>query len=380
MGDYMNKLINFILGSILILSIIGCDDKSIFLSEKEYGVLDDGTIIKQYIFENDNQMKVKIINYGAIVVSIEVPDKYGKINDVVLGYDSIEGYVQDPSYFGAIVGRIGNRIAKGKFSLDGQDYTLAINNNENHLHGGIKGFNKRVWSPEIIKLNDAPALKLTYVSSDGEEGYPGNLTLEVTYSISSENELIIDYLGKTDKATILNPTNHSYFNLGGEGSGDILDHILKINADYFTPVDEGLIPLGDHKSVLGTPMDFLSPKKIGDRINNNDDQLKVGLGYDHNWVFNDWDGTLKLGVSLFDPQSGRLMEVLTTEPGVQFYSGNFLDGTNIGKNQKAYQYRSALCLETDHFPDSQNNPNFPSVVLRPGEEYKQKTIYKFSAK
>ena len=376
----MNKLINFILGSILILSIIGCDDKSIFLSEKEYGVLDDGTIIKQYIFENDNQMKVKIINYGAIVVSIEVPDKYGKINDVVLGYDSIEGYVQDPSYFGAIVGRIGNRIAKGKFSLDGQDYTLAINNNENHLHGGIKGFNKRVWSPEIIKLNDAPALKLTYVSSDGEEGYPGNLTLEVTYSISSENELIIDYLGKTDKATILNPTNHSYFNLGGEGSGDILDHILKINADYFTPVDEGLIPLGDHKSVLGTPMDFLSPKKIGDRINNNDDQLKVGLGYDHNWVFNDWDGTLKLGVSLFDPQSGRLMEVLTTEPGVQFYSGNFLDGTNIGKNQKAYQYRSALCLETDHFPDSQNNPNFPSVVLRPGEEYKQKTIYKFSAK
>ena len=376
----MNKLINFILGSILILSIIGCDDKSIFLSEKEYGVLDDGTIIKQYIFENDNQMKVKIINYGAIVVSIEVPDKYGKINDVVLGYDSIEGYVQDPSYFGAIVGRIGNRIAKGKFSLDGQDYTLAINNNENHLHGGIKGFNKRVWSPEIIKLNDAPALKLTYVSSDGEEGYPGNLTLEVTYSISSENELIIDYLGKTDKATILNPTNHSYFNLGGEGSGDILDHILKINADYFTPVDEGLIPLGDHKSVLGTPMDFLSPKKIGDRINNNDDQLKVGLGYDHNWVFNDWDGTLKLGVSLFDPQSGRLMEVLTTEPGVQFYSGNFLDGTNIGKNQKAYQYRSALCLETDHFPESQNNPNFPSVVLRPGEEYKQKTIYKFSTK
>lgn len=380
MRDYMNKLINFILGSILILSITGCDDKSIFLLEKEYGVLDDGTIIKQYIFENDNQMKVKIINYGAIVVSIEVPDKYGKINDVVLGYDSIEGYVQDPSYFGAIVGRIGNRIAKGKFSLDGKDYTLAINNNENHLHGGIKGFNKRVWSPEIIKLNDAPALKLTYVSSDGEEGYPGNLTLEVTYSISSENELIIDYLGKTDKATILNPTNHSYFNLGGEGNGDILDHILKINADYFTPVDEGLIPLGNHKSVLGTPMDFLSPKKIGDRINNNDDQLKVGLGYDHNWVFNDWDGTLKLGVSLFDPQSGRLMEVLTTEPGVQFYSGNFLDGTNIGKNQKAYQYRSALCLETDHFPDSQNNPNFPSVVLRPGEEYKQKTIYKFSTK
>tara|TARA_E500000331_G_scaffold161553_3_gene156552 strand:- start:3461 stop:4591 length:1131 start_codon:yes stop_codon:yes gene_type:complete len=376
----MNKFINFILGSILILSITGCDDKSIFLLEKEYGVLDDGTIIKQYIFENDNQMKVKIINYGAIVVSIEVPDKYGKINDVVLGYDSIEGYVQDPSYFGAIVGRIGNRIAKGKFSLDGKDYTLAINNNENHLHGGIKGFNKRVWSPEIIKLNDAPALKLTYVSSDGEEGYPGNLTLEVTYSISSENELIIDYLGKTDKATILNPTNHSYFNLGGEGNGDILDHILKINADYFTPVDEGLIPLGNHKSVLGTPMDFLSPKKIGDRINNNDDQLKVGLGYDHNWVFNDWDGTLKLGVSLFDPQSGRLMEVLTTEPGVQFYSGNFLDGTNIGKNQKAYQYRSALCLETDHFPDSQNNPNFPSVVLRPGEEYKQKTIYKFSTK
>ena len=360
--------------------ITGCDDKSISLSEEDYGVLDNGILIKQYIFENDNQMKVKIINYGAIVVSIEVPDKNGKINDVVLGYDSIDGYVQDPSYFGAIVGRVGNRISKGKFSLDGKDYALAINNNENHLHGGIQGFNKKVWTPEITESNGLPALKLTYLSPDGEEGYPGNLNLEVTYTISNKNELIIDYFGTTDKATILNPTNHSYFNLSGEGNGDILDHVLKINADYFTPVDKGLIPLGNHESVLGTPMDFLKPKKIGERINNDDNQLKVGLGYDHNWVFNNWDGTLKLGVTLFEPESGRFMEVFTTEPGVQFYSGNFLDGTNIGKNQKAYQYRSALCLETDHFPDSQNNSNFPSVVLRPGEEYKQKTIYQFSTK
>ena len=380
MGLYMNKLINFIVGSILILLITGCDDKSISLSEEDYGVLDNGILIKQYIFENDNQMKVKIINYGAIVVSIEVPDKKGKINDVVLGYDSIDGYVQDPSYFGAIVGRVGNRISKGKFSLDGKDYALAINNNENHLHGGIQGFNKKVWTPEITESNGLPALKLTYLSPDGEEGYPGNLNLEVTYTISNKNELIIDYFGTTDKATILNPTNHSYFNLSGEGNGDILDHVLKINADYFTPVDKGLIPLGNHESVLGTPMDFLNPKKIGERINNDDNQLKVGLGYDHNWVFNNWDGTLKLGVTLFEPESGRFMEVFTTEPGVQFYSGNFLDGTNIGKNQKAYQYRSALCLETDHFPDSQNNSNFPSVVLRPGEEYKQKTIYQFSTK
>ena len=380
MGLYMNKLINFIVGSTLILLITGCDDKSISLSEEDYGVLDNGILIKQYIFENDNQMKVKIINYGAIVVSIEVPDKKGKINDVVLGYDSIDGYVQDPSYFGAIVGRVGNRISKGKFSLDGKDYALAINNNENHLHGGIEGFNKKVWTPEITQLNGLPALKLTYLSPDGEEGYPGNLNLEVTYTISNKNELIIDYFGTTDKATILNPTNHSYFNLSGEGNGDILDHVLKINADYFTPVDKGLIPLGNHESVLGTPMDFLNPKKIGERINNDDNQLKVGLGYDHNWVFNNWDGTLKLGVTLFEPESGRFMEVFTTEPGVQFYSGNFLDGTNIGKNQKAYQYRSALCLETDHFPDSQNNSNFPSVVLRPGEEYKQKTIYQFSTK
>ena len=380
MGLYMNKLINFIVGSTLILLITGCDDKSISLSEEDYGVLDNGILIKQYIFENDNQMKVKIINYGAIVVSIEVPDKNGKINDVVLGYDSIDGYVQDPSYFGAIVGRVGNRISKGKFSLDGKDYALAINNNENHLHGGIQGFNKKVWTPEITESNGLPALKLTYLSPDGEEGYPGNLNLEVTYTISNKNELIIDYFGTTDKATILNPTNHSYFNLSGEGNGDILDHVLKINADYFTPVDKGLIPLGNHKSVLGTPMDFLKPKKIGERINNDDNQLKVGLGYDHNWVFNNWDGTLKLGVTLFEPESGRFMEVFTTEPGVQFYSGNFLDGTNIGKNQKAYQYRSALCLETDHFPDSQNNSNFPSVVLRPGEEYKQKTIYQFSTK
>ena len=380
MGLYMNKLINFIIGSTLILLITGCDDKSISLSEEDYGVLDNGILIKQYIFENDNQMKVKIINYGAIVVSIEVPDKKGKINDVVLGYDSIDGYVQDPSYFGAIVGRVGNRISKGKFSLDGKDYALAINNNENHLHGGIQGFNKKVWTPEITESNGLPALKLTYLSPDGEEGYPGNLNLEVTYTISNKNELIIDYFGTTDKATILNPTNHSYFNLSGEGNGDILDHVLKINADYFTPVDKGLIPLGNHKSVLGTPMDFLKPKKIGERINNDDNQLKVGLGYDHNWVFNNWDGTLKLGVTLFEPESGRFMEVFTTEPGVQFYSGNFLDGTNIGKNQKAYQYRSALCLETDHFPDSQNNSNFPSVVLRPGEEYKQKTIYQFSTK
>ncbi|MBA24911.1 MAG: galactose-1-epimerase [Candidatus Marinimicrobia bacterium] len=376
----MNKLINFIVGSTLILLITGCDDKSISLYEEDYGVLDNGILIKQYIFENDNQMKVKIINYGAIVVSIEVPDKKGKINDVVLGYDSIDGYVQDPSYFGAIVGRVGNRISKGKFSLDGKDYALAINNNENHLHGGIQGFNKKVWTPEITESNGLPALKLTYLSPDGEEGYPGNLNLEVTYTISNKNELIIDYFGTTDKATILNPTNHSYFNLSGAGNGDILDHVLKINADYFTPVDKGLIPLGNHESVLGTPMDFLNPKKIGERINNDDNQLKVGLGYDHNWVFNNWDGTLKLGVTLFEPESGRFMEVFTTEPGVQFYSGNFLDGTNIGKNQKAYQYRSALCLETDHFPDSQNNSNFPSVVLRPGEEYKQKTIYQFSTK
>jgi len=376
----MNNLIKFILGSIIILTTTGCNDSSASLIEQEYGVLNDGSKIKEYIFKNNNGMKVKIINYGAIVVSIEVPDKNGVIDDVVLGYDSIKGYEKDPSYFGAIVGRVGNRIAKGKFTLDEKDYSLAINNNENHLHGGIKGFNKKVWTPEIITYDGNPTLKLTYFSQDGEEGYPGNLILEVTYSISNDNELIISYLGTSDEATILNPTNHSYFNLAGEGNGDILDHILTINADFFTPVDEGLIPLGNHKSVLGTPMDFLSPKRIGDRINDNNQQLKVGLGYDHNWVFNDWDGSLKYGVSLYEPKSGRLMEVLTTEPGVQFYSGNFLDGTNIGKNEKSYKYRSALCLETDHFPDSQNNPSFPSVVLRPGDEYKQKTIYKFSSK
>lgn len=331
-----------------------------------------------YTLTNANGCEVKITNYGGIVVSVKVPDKNGHLGDVVLGYETLKEYVENNPYFGALIGRCGNRIAKGKFTLNGKQYTLAVNNGENHLHGGIVGFDKVVWHAEEIKEADGVGLKLTYLSKDGEEGYPGNLSVTVRYLWTNDNELRIGYAATTDKPTVVNLTNHSYFNLACKG--DILGHELMINADRFTPVDEGLIPTGELRSVGGTAMDFRKSTAIGARIEQEDEQLKFGLGYDHNYVLNNYDGSLRVVARAYEPTTGRVLEVHTTEPGLQFYSGNFLDGTITGKYGTVYHKRHGFCLETQHFPDSPNKPSFPSTVLKPGEKYTSTTIYKFATK
>jgi len=350
------------------------------MEKKLFGNLQEGNQVFLYSLKNDSGIQVNIINYGAIVTHVFVPDRNGKYADVVLGYDSLEGYVNDKVFLGAIVGRYGNRIANGKFRLDGTEYQLAKNNGENHLHGGPKGFFKVLWNAEPIISESGKSLKLTYVSQDGEEGYPGTLELTVIYKLTNTNELRIDYEGKTDKPTILNPTNHSYFNLSGDFTKTILDHELQIKADKFTPVDQNQITTGELRDVEGTPMDFGTSTPIGLRINNADEQLNYGSGYDHNWVLNNFDKQVREIASLYDLSSGRFMKVLSDQPGLQFYSGNFLDGSFLGKNRIAYQKRTGLCLETQYFPDSPNKPHFPSVTLRPEETYKQTTIYKFLIK
>ena len=326
-------------------------------------------------------MEAAITNYGGAVVSLKVPDRNGTLEDIVLGYDSADGYVADKAFFGAIIGRYGNRIARAQFTLDGKTYTLAKNNGENSLHGGIKGFNKALWTAKGIPAKDGQALELTYLSKDGEEGFPGNLNVRVIYTLTDANELKIEYFATTDKKTVVNLTNHSYFNLlgVGPGMGDILGHMLMIEADKFTPVDSGLIPTGELRDVAGTPFDFRKPTAIGARINADDEQIKLGGGYDHNFVLRRKAGEgISLAARVVEPASGRVMEVWTTEPGVQFYTGNFLDGSAHGKGGVAYAKRSAFCLETQHFPDSPNQPKFPSVVLSPGAGYQTTTIYKFS--
>ena len=348
---------------------------------KPWGKTADGEPVELYTLTNANGMQATITTYGGIVVNLLVPDRDGKLGDVVLGYDNLDGYLAGHPYFGAIIGRYGNRIGKGKFCLDGKEYTLAQNNNGNHLHGGLKGFDKVVWKAKGLVTDRGPALALSYTSKDGEEGYPGNLEVTVTYILTDANELKIYYLAKTDKATPVNLTNHSYFNLAGPGTGDILSHQLTLNADRFTPVDEGLIPTGELRDVTGTPLDFRQPTAIGARVEQADEQLKFGLGYDHNWVLNkERQGEMTLAARVYEPATGRVMEVLTTEPGIQFYCGNFLDGTNVGKGGKAYQHRYGFCLETQHYPDSPNKPDFPSTILQPGQEYKTSTTYKFSTK
>jgi aldose 1-epimerase len=370
--------------SLVALTIIYCTQtersETMSITKQEFGQTPGGSKVDIYTLANDNGVEAKIINYGAVLYSLQVPGKDGKLADVVTGYKTLDGYLNDKSYFGGTIGRFGNRIAEGKFTLDGVEYQLAKNDGPNHLHGGNFGFNKVLWDAEPVQSKEGPALKLTYLSKDGEEGYPGNLTATVIYTLTNDNALKIDYKATTDKATILNLTHHSYFNLAGAGVGDILDHILWMNADKFTPINETLIPTGELRSVEGTPMDFTKPTEIGLRINDDYEQLPKGFGYDHNWVINEWDGTLKLVATLQDPKSNRFMEVFSTEPGLQFYSGNFMDGSIVGKGDKVYQYRSGLCLETQHYPNSPNIPEFPSVVLRPGEEYTQTTIYKFSVK
>jgi aldose 1-epimerase len=341
----------------------------------------DGQAVDLYVLRNPSGMEVSITNYGGAVVSLKVPDRTGKFADVVLGYDDVQGYVTDKAYFGAIIGRYANRIAHGRFTLGGVSYTLPKNDGENELHGGTKGFNKRIWTAKEISSSEGPALELTYYSKDAEEGYPGNLTAKVIYTLTAKNELKIEYQATTDKETVVNLTNHSYFNLAGQGNGDILGHRLIIHAQEFSPVDSTLIPAGDMRRVHATPFDFSQPEAIGARINQDDQQLKFGRGYDHNWILNSkGEHPLSLAAEVYEPDSGRAMEVWTTEPGVQFYSGNFLDGTAHGKEGKVYGHRSAFCLETQHFPDSPNHPAFPSTVLKPGRRFHSTTVYKFLAR
>jgi aldose 1-epimerase len=329
-----------------------------------------------YTLKNSNGMIATIITYGARVTTLKVPDKSGQFADVVNGFDSLDGYLKENPYFGAIVGRYGNRIGNAQFTLDGHTYHLAKNNGPNTLHGGLKGFDKRVWTAK--DQTDPQKLELTYISPDGEEGFPGTLTTNVTYTLNNSNELRIDYSATTDKDTVLNVTNHSYFNLAGQGEGDILGHQLTLMADRYTPVDPGLIPTGQLAPVAGTPFDFREPHLIGERINGNDEQLKRGQGYDHNWVLNGAMGTLHPAAKVVEPKSGRVMEVSTTEPGVQFYTGNFLDGTITGKGGKVYKRRYALCLETQHFPDSPNKPSFPTTELKPGQKLESTTVFRFA--
>ncbi|SHM56596.1 aldose 1-epimerase [Chitinophaga sp. CF418] len=347
------------------------------ISDAAFDKMVDGKQVKLYHLKKGN-LEAAITNYGAKIVSLMAPDKQGQLADVELGYDNIDQYVNTKErYYGGIVGRYGNRIAKGKFKVDGKEYSLAQNNGVNHLHGGKKGFNDVVWDAE--QPNDH-TLKLHYLSKDGEEGYPGNLDITLTYELTDSNEVKIDYTATTDKATVVNLTNHSFFNLHGAGNGDINDHIMYINADKYTPVDSTLIPKGKLEPVKGTPMDFTTPAKIGERVDADFEQLKFGKGYDHNYVLNKKSKELSLAATVQEPQSGRFLEVWTTEPGVQFYGGNFLDGTDKGKEGKTYAHRGAFCLETQHYPDSPNQPSFPSVVLKPGETYTSTCVYKFGVK
>jgi aldose 1-epimerase len=341
-----------------------------------YGKMPDGVSVEAYTLTNPKGLKAEIITYGATLARLSVPDRKGKLADIVLGCNSLEEYLQQTNYFGCIVGRVGNRIAAGKFTLDGKDYTLATNNGPNHLHGGIKGFDKRVWNAEPVENPKGQAVRFTYESADGEEGYPGTLKCAVTYILTKDNALEIDYEASTDKTTIVNLTHHSYFNLAA--TGDILGHELMINATRYTPVDDTSIPTGDIAAVAGTPFDFTKAKSIGKEI-----EKLAGTpgGYDHNFALEKpTSGEMTVAAELYDPTTGRLMRLRTTEPGVQFYSGNYLDGTVVGKAGQAYQIHTGLCLETQHFPDAINHPNFPSIVLKPGVKFTSSTVHEFSTR
>lgn len=349
----------------------------------------NGTPVLLYTLRNVRGMEAQIATYGGIVTGLTTPDRTGRFEDVVLGYDTLDEYRKESPYFGALIGRYGNRIAKGRFTLNGKEYTLATNNEPNTLHGGLAGFDKVVWDVTSANVGaDGPQLTLKYRSRDGEEGYPGNLSVTAVYTLSNDNALRLDYTATTDQDTVVNLTQHSYFNL--RGRGDVLGHLMQIHAGAFTPVDESLIPTGEIRPVDGTPFDFRTPTPIGARIDNDDVQLEFGNGYDHNWVIDAApppgggaeDGRMapRLTASVFEPETGRVLEVLSTEPGLQFYSGNFLDGTIKGKGGRTYDFRNGFCLEPQHFPDSPNQPHFPSTVLKPGQTYRNTIIYRFSAK
>ncbi len=353
---------------------------SVSIEKSVYGKTAQGEEIESYKLKNQNGMEVDIMTYGGIITSLKVPNKEGISEEVVLGFNNFEQYTKDNPYFGALIGRYGNRIAKAKFTLDGVEYKLAANNGANSLHGGPEGFHRRIWTAEEATGGEKATLKLKYVSKDMEEGFPGNLTVFVTYTLSNDNTLEVDYEATTDKKTVVNLTQHSYFNLSGDFSKTILDHEIIIDSDKLVPVDADLIPTGKLDDVTNTPFDFRQAKAIGKEIEVENDQLKKGLGYDHCWVLNNQDKGFRFAASAYDPTSGRLLEVFTDEPGIQLYTGNFLDGTLPTRDGKTYAHRTGFCLETEHYPDSPNQKDFPSTELKPGETYKTKTSFKFSTK
>jgi aldose 1-epimerase len=350
------------------------------VSKREFGKLPDGRSVKLFVLKNENGITAEIIEYGASIVSLKVPDRNGNLEDVLLGYESLNDYLYDPFFIGCIVGRCGGRIKNGRFSLSGSEYQLPINDGPHHLHGGPRGFYKLLWKGDIEPEHEGSAVTFRIVSPDGDQGYPGELSLNVTYSLNDQNELCINYTGLTDKETILNPTNHAYFNLSANPRTDILDHVLMIKSEFITEINHENIPTGKKIKVVNTPFDFHKAKVIRTDINTEDVQLKNGNGYDHAWILDDYNGKIQSVASLYHPKSGRFMEVYSDQPVVQFYSGNFLDGSAKGKNGIDYQFRCGLCLETQHFADAPNRPEFPSIVLHPGEQYRQTTKYKFSLK
>jgi aldose 1-epimerase len=373
---------------LLAVSLIGCATMSSSTSpstitKADFGQTPAGQPVEIYTLHNSRGAEARIMTYGGIVQSLRVPDKTGKFDDVVLGFDTLDGYTRDSyvsacPYFGALIGRYGNRIGGAKFTLEGQTYTLAGNNHGNSLHGGLKGFDKVVWTARPSVGIHGPQLVLAYVSKDGEEGFPGNLEVTAIYTLTDDNALKLEYTAKTDKPTVVNLTHHSYFNLAGQGNGTILNHLVYINSEQTTPVDAGLITTGEFKSVAGTPFDFRQPTTIGARIDDPDTVLQYGPGYDHNWVINKPFGLLGRMARVTEPTTGRVLEVWSDEPGLQFYAGNFLDGSLTGKGGKVYPRRSGFCMEPQHYPDSPNKANFPSVELKPGETYHNTIIYKFS--
>ncbi len=347
-----------------------------------FGVLPDGTLVDVFTLTNRHGLRMRVMTYGAVILSLEVPDRSGKLADVVLGFKTLGEYLSSSGFHGTVAGRFANRIAQGRFTLDGQNFQLATNNEPAGipcaLHGGLKGFDKAVWKAEGVTRDDAQGVRFRHLSPDGDEGYPGNLEVHLTYWLTDQNEWQIDYEAVTDMPTPVNLTQHAFFNLKGEGEGTILDHELKLNATRFTPVTAGLIPTGELQSVIGSPLDFTTSTVIGDRIESDDEQLKFARGYDHNYVLDHADGPLTLAARVLEPKSGRVMEVLTTEPGVQLYTGNFLTGADTGKSDRPYHFRNGFCLETQHFPDSPNQPTFPSCILRPGETLRSTTLYRFT--
>ena len=378
------KKVYFLIFSLIIISCENTQKNKIMplvtIEKKAFGRTLDGVDIDQYILKNRNGMEISAINYGGIITSWKAKDREGNYKDIVLGFNKLSEYETESPYFGAIIGRYGNRIAKGKFTLNGEKYTLAVNNGKNHLHGGLKGFDKVVWDSKEVVEDMTASLVLSYVSNDMEEGYPGNLEVQVIYTLNNNDELSVKYEAVSDKTTIINLTQHSYFNLSADFNKNILDHDILINADSFLPVDSTLIPTGEIRNVGDTPFDFRRPKSVGEEINNANKQLMIGNGYDHCWVLNNQDQGLRFVASAYDSGTGRLLEVFSDQPGIQFYSGNFLDGTLKSKIGGIYDFRSGFCLETQHYPNSPNEKGFPSVNLNPGEKYMTETIFKFSSK